>query len=383
MKKTMERSIPSRILIIVGLVLVIILAVLVACLLAIERDCGLDASHQREREYSLGGGGGPRDEYTPGERAAIEKAACARQRLESLPVQANDLPCTLPYRPREGRKAHALHIGQRKLLLSEVDFLTDFARGGDTVVYAGAAPGIHIPLLAELFRRKRLKFVLYDPHKFIKMKSDRIVAHREFFTEDTALKYAGRDDVLFVSDIRTGGAEGGPPPSEETVQKDMTMQERWVLEMNPRVAMLKFRLRWHDSANRKYMYLRGEMRLQAWAPTTSTEARLVVARPYSRRTAYVPDRYNNRMYYLNSVVREWVTFQHNVPLSQVAGLDYCYDCSREAHIWAKYLGKRATPEKIAALFNRATKAIHRSLDKPPHGIRPRELPVLKRGLTDC
>jgi hypothetical protein len=33
------------------------------------------------------------------------------------------------------------HKGQLKLLLSEIDFLTDFARHGDTVVYAGAACG--------------------------------------------------------------------------------------------------------------------------------------------------------------------------------------------------------------------------------------------------
>ena len=38
----------------------------------------------------------------------------------------------------------ARHFGQRKLLISEIEFLTMHARFNDTVVYAGAAPGTHI-----------------------------------------------------------------------------------------------------------------------------------------------------------------------------------------------------------------------------------------------
>ena len=41
-----------------------------------------------------------------------------------------------------------LHWGQRKLLLSEIEFLTLYAAPGDLVLYAGAAPGGHIPYLA-------------------------------------------------------------------------------------------------------------------------------------------------------------------------------------------------------------------------------------------
>lgn len=55
--------------------------------------------------------------------------------------------------------------GQRKLLLTEIEFLTEFAKDGDTVLYIGAAPGTHIPYLAgELF--PYVAFVLYDPARF-------------------------------------------------------------------------------------------------------------------------------------------------------------------------------------------------------------------------
>jgi hypothetical protein len=58
------------------------------------------------------------------------------------------------------------HWGQRKLLLSEIEFLTDWAPldRDSIVVYAGAAPGTHIAFLAEMF--PRLSFVLVDPSEF-------------------------------------------------------------------------------------------------------------------------------------------------------------------------------------------------------------------------
>ena len=66
------------------------------------------------------------------------------------------------------------HWGQRKLLLSEIEFLSLFipqlrARAPPPkriiVIYAGAAPGTHIPYLFDLFDNKSgdLQFALFDP----------------------------------------------------------------------------------------------------------------------------------------------------------------------------------------------------------------------------
>lgn len=66
------------------------------------------------------------------------------------------------------------HWGQRKLLLSEIEFLSLFipqlrARVPPPkriiVIYAGAAPGTHIPYLFDLFDNKSgdLQFALFDP----------------------------------------------------------------------------------------------------------------------------------------------------------------------------------------------------------------------------
>ena len=53
------------------------------------------------------------------------------------------------------------HIGQRKLLLTEIQFLTNKKSG--VVVYAGSAPGNHIPVLLKIFPNK-FKWILIDPN---------------------------------------------------------------------------------------------------------------------------------------------------------------------------------------------------------------------------
>jgi cap2 methyltransferase len=287
------------------------------------------------------------------------------QPMIELPVSVAVLDYT-PYSSKE-RKRTTLHLGQRKLLLSEVDFLSDFASPGDTVVYAGAAPGIHIGLLAQLF--PRLRFELYDPREFTVKKSKAIKTTVGFFTDETARKYAGRDDVLFVSDIRVGTE--GRHPNEAEVAKDMEMQMDWVRIMNPRAAMLKFRPA-YDS-EKPVRYLAGVRRLQAWAPQTSTETRLVATRPYTT-TEYSPKDHEGRMFHLNSVVRESAQFDHGVPLGLVEGLDHRFDSATEVRIWAKYLrsaGAEASSEGIARLFHRASKALGRGIIRGTARARPK------------
>src|SRR5437588_8435378 len=63
-------------------------------------------------------------------------------------------------------KYENLHWGQRKLLNSEIDFLTNHtdSKTNYICVYAGAADGQHMPYLSSLF--KNISFHLYDPAKF-------------------------------------------------------------------------------------------------------------------------------------------------------------------------------------------------------------------------
>jgi hypothetical protein len=99
-----------------------------------------------------------------------------------------------------------MHLGQRKLLMSELGALRRLDANTQYVaVYAGAAPGIHIPLLAELF--PNATFHLYDPAPFQITETERIKLFNEYFTDDIARTYS-RDGipmttrVVFICDIR-------------------------------------------------------------------------------------------------------------------------------------------------------------------------------------
>jgi hypothetical protein len=94
------------------------------------------------------------------------------------------------YERRKGQKKTVIHWGQRKLLFSEIEFLTVYAPLHATVVYAGAAPGTHVAYLCDLF--PTLKFVLVDPEDFTVKESPRVTIRQEFFTDTIAREYADR-----------------------------------------------------------------------------------------------------------------------------------------------------------------------------------------------
>lgn len=52
------------------------------------------------------------------------------------------------------------HMGQRKLLLSELQFYSDYHN--DLIIYAGSAPCIHLSMILELF--PKMKLILIDPN---------------------------------------------------------------------------------------------------------------------------------------------------------------------------------------------------------------------------
>lgn len=95
-----------------------------------------------------------------------------------------------PYRSRHEDVKTAVHWGQRKLLLSEMQLLSHYAKSGVSyhIVYAGSAPGTHLGFLDEITNCMHT-WELVDPGQF-----DRAVLgprgnfqlRNEFFTNATA-----------------------------------------------------------------------------------------------------------------------------------------------------------------------------------------------------
>ena len=196
-----------------------------------------------------------------------------------------------------------VHWGQLKLLLSEMEFLLRFRDGGTSnhVVYAGAAPGNHIYVLLDLF--PDISFTLVDPNPIVVPGSSRVTVRQEVMTESIAAEYSGMNNVLFISDIRTGPSAKLEPLDvhQERIHRDMLDQMSWYCAMRPASALLKFRLPW--STHESVEYLGGEIMLPVFGKFLTHEARLCVQGPEAMLVTYRCREYEGRMAYFNQFVR--------------------------------------------------------------------------------
>lgn len=248
-------------------------------------------------------------------------------------------PRTL-YIPRQSGEYRSIcHQGQRKLLMSEIELLTlalekyPIDLEPPLVVYAGAAPGLHIPVLSEMF--PVCTFHLYDPATFAITGSEKIkIYHREFTNADAA-EYRHANDtvtpahgkVIFISDIRT-------KIDEESVWNDMLTQRGWHEAMRPSLCSLKFRLPWDRAPDETCQYLEGDIYLPIWGRTSTTETRLFIDdRVHSGEKTYHPHVYEEEMSFFNRSVRPALHL-HTV---RDGGFDRCYDCASEIWVLRRYL----------------------------------------------
>ena len=100
------------------------------------------------------------------------------------------------YRSRVSEVKTAVHWGQRKLFLSELQLLTMFAKPGVTyhIVYAGSAPGTHLKCLDDLFGNIHT-WELVDPGSFdrpVLQPLPNFNLRNEFFTNGVAYGIAAR-----------------------------------------------------------------------------------------------------------------------------------------------------------------------------------------------
>jgi hypothetical protein len=292
-------------------------------------------------------------------------------RRARVPKTAAELELAPPYQAVHLKVNPVLSYGQRKLLIAEVGFLTRFGHLSREVVYAGAAPGVHIPLLAHLFPEHR--FTLYDSGRFLFFGYPetwpRITRVERYFGNADAERLAERG-VLFISDIRTGATDaeaGARAPA------DMRRQKAWVELLRPAAASLKFRLAWSGGTTQ---YFGGTLRLQAWAPKSTNETRLeFVGVPPAE--GWDNEGYDRKLHFLNEGLRQWAFFAGALP--SVPGVDHCFDCALEIATWEAYrvAGLPRRKLTVAALMGMASRALRQRLDVPPHGVRP-ETPMAEK-----
>lgn len=180
------------------------------------------------------------------------------------------------------------HIGQRKLLLAETQFLTSYMIGlypggmaearKIIVVYVGAAPGHHLSMLSVMF--PFVKFLLYDTIDFsasVLGDEHRFDVRKKVFDviecEGIRREYTN-NDILFISDIRLTAC--AKDSFEQQVSHDMQIQREWIRYLKPESSLVKFRLPYTLQHGDKYKYFPGKLMFGIWPKPLSGETRLIV-----------------------------------------------------------------------------------------------------------
>ena len=343
-------------------------------------------------------------------------------------VTFGDIKHAIPYIKHFPAK-FGLHNGQRKLFLSEVQFLTDLAGVVEYVIYAGAAPSHKGFVLWSLF--PKLKFVLIDPNRFeifihgkphtLANKSETYVRYlktrprkdwlkylretdpgifiiEDFFTEELATMFSALNSV-FISDIRTNMVEDDFP-TDIDILWNSAQQMNWIKALKPKFVMLKFRPPYFekeridedeledyqraDFAKAKargmdfianynkgdFLYFDGTIFLQAWSGKASSETRLVFDR-YDKFRRYDSAEYENKFFYFMTIGRTLV-HRRNEFADEKIGFDHCNDCALEAHIWRRYMDKLSestnTRIGIKTFLDSLKYSIHRGFFMGHHGF---------------
>ena len=276
------------------------------------------------------------------------------------------------YFSRADRVKKAVKWGQLKLFTSELQFLNKYwdpkAIPNPIVVYVGAAPGNHINFLAKMF--PQITFYLYDSQPFdarLAQLSNVILGLRYFQEEDVEAFKPYSDRLFFISDIRSleyekgfQGIEEYERKNEEMAMKDMNLQMKWVQELKPVKAHLKFRLpyeyKWTDKNSKYVLFLDGDLYKQPWSAPTSTETRLVpdLELPLRNWDFRV---YESMMFYHNNIVRENIKFINpltniNEPICTELGLTQDYDSTVFVTTVREYIAKfsgSTEPESVLKL----------------------------------
>lgn len=231
------------------------------------------------------------------------------------------------------------HAGQLKLLLSEIEFLTPYKNESVTLVYAGAAPGIHIPRLVCLF--PLIRFILIDPNKSMMstMNMNNVTVLECEMTDNLAAALKGKygTRTLFVSDVRVGPASERELDIDQQIRihRDMLAQMQWFSILDPMAGMFKFRLPWNMEPSTEY--LDGLIHLPVFGRFLTHESRLVVQRGAGMKT-YNNSRYEGQMAHFNQKLR-----------TAIYPGGRCYDCTVFRYIIRKYLEKSAVDKEVDML----------------------------------
>lgn len=263
--------------------------------------------------------------------------------------------------PRSRRKKYVkfnpkskIHRGQRKLLMTEIEFLTNqynkCKKGTNIVLYIGASAGvnsIHTYTLIKMF--PEFEYHFYDKNDFYdKLYTlDNVKIYKKYFTNKDCKFYKNKN-VFLICDLRDldiGNAKNRDNLNKQNsiVKDDMKLQMNFYKKIKPLSALLKFRLPWKSG---KTEYLDGDIYYQLWQGNHSTETRLV---PNGKIKVYDNTSYEERLFYFNTETR-FRYYNHKYDF-----YGHCYDCMSEITILENYIKLKKLKMPLLKLAKNITK----------------------------
>lgn len=267
--------------------------------------------------------------------------------MEKFVYKYQQLSKRLKYNDIDNQKCNTklikkYHIGQIKLLISEIMFLTKFHNKATKVVYVGAARGWHISFLADLF--KNMHFDLYDQREMINENRPNVTKYQKLFDDSDTDKYkSDGQNVLFMSDIRSmdelenakrEANQNNMTKLDNIVNMDGFLQKKWVQEIQPLAAFLKFRLGYSEG---KTNYLKGKIYLQPYSPI-STESRLLTTN-YDDLIEYDNTEFDEKLAYFNCFIRPTYKDAHWSKIMEKHKIKNNWDNSYAFYVLSAYADK--------------------------------------------
>jgi len=251
----------------------------------------------------------------------------------------SDLPYLVKYENTFPKPKTIVHWGQLKMLLVTILFLIKVVDPNEKevhIIYAGSAKGDNILLLCEMFPNTR--WYLIDPrdhnkklYKKLENKDQILEITKDYFSDNIAKKYYEKfknrtHKLLFLSDIREG-------TEDNKVLKDQDWNANWHKIIQPDFSYLKFRVAYDK--DEIYKYYKGEIYLQIYAPSSSTETRILFKKDLEE-CEYNTYEYQGKMLYFNRVIRP---SYHKTLFKNNNYFDHCYDCAYFSYVVKNYLNK--------------------------------------------
>lgn len=243
---------------------------------------------------------------------------------------------------------------------------------------------------------------------FIMKNSDRyrIFIVQDFFTSALAEQFA-KLKPLFICDIRTVSIDGQPPTDTDLVW-NLAMQYNWMYIMQPVMSWVKFRHPFYNDAKlivqpyiatelkaaaergidfeadfeaRRLKYFAGDVYIQAYAPKSSTECRLLITDHRSVKDYGTIKDFENRMFYYNNIERPFV-IHINPYINRRYGFDHCGDCALASHIMECY-SEKVRRIKVGEELVYQLEMLGRRIKMDGHGyLYPDSVPMVAKALNE-